>query len=102
MQKINRTLFDMDTAYKSLSQAETWKMVNVLTNVKHELEDLLMDIEDHSLFDNHYKEQKDSITEQLFYVNTNIKTLQDVLLAHETKFIEKRTNLGDLGVFCLN
>jgi predicted nucleic acid-binding Zn-ribbon protein len=102
MLRINKVLFDLSTVYESLTQAETWSMANTLTKVKFNLEDLLGEIQDHQLFDNHYKEQKDAIESQLTFVNANIKTLQDALLCHETKFIEKRTNLGDLGVFCLN
>ena len=77
-------------------------MANTLTKVKFNLEDLLGEIQEHQLFDKHYKEQKDAIETQLNFVNANIKTLQDALLCHETKFIEKRTGLGELGVFCLN
>lgn len=102
MLKINKVLFDLSTVYDSLTQSQTWLMANTLTKVKGNLEDLLADISEHQLFDSHYKEQKDALEEQLFYVNSNIKTLQDALLCHETKFIEKRINLGDLGVFCLN
>lgn len=102
MLKVNTVLFDLATVYEKLTQAETWNMANTLTKVKFNLEDLLADINEHQLFDNHYKEQTDAIETQLYYVNANIEVLQDALLCHETKFIEKRTTLGDLGVFCLN
>jgi hypothetical protein len=102
MLKVNKVLFDLSTVYSNLTQAETWMMANTLTGVKANLEDLLIDVRQHELFDNHYKEQKEALEQQLFYVKSNIRTLQDALLCHETKFIEKRTGLGDLGVFCLN
>lgn len=100
--KINKELFDLATIYDNLSQAQIWSMSNNLTSVKYNLEELLFDIADHQLFEKQYKEQKEAIENQLFFVNANIKTLEDALLCHESKFIEKRTNLGDLGMFCLN
>jgi hypothetical protein len=102
MIKINKVLFDLSTVYSTISQSETWDMANKLSISKCNLEGFLVEIEENKLFDNHYKEEKDAIEEQLIYIEANIKTLQDALLCHETKFIEKRTNLGDLGVFCLN
>jgi len=102
MLKINKVLFDLSTVYSSISQSQTWMMANTLIKAKESLEDFLLEIEDRKLFDAHYQTEKDTIEDQLFYVNANIKTLQDALLCHETKFIEKRVGLGDLGVFCLN
>jgi predicted nucleic acid-binding Zn-ribbon protein len=102
MLRINKVLFDLSTVYENLTQSETWKMANTLTKVKNNLEELLEDINEHQLFDKHYEEQKNAIESQLSFVNANIKTLQDALLCHQTKFIEKRTNLADLGIFCLN
>jgi hypothetical protein len=102
MLKVNKVLFDLSTVYSNLSQSETWMMANTLTKAKEGLEDFLVEIEDRKLFDAHYQTEKNAIETQLFYVNANIRTLQDALLCHETKFIEKRLTLGDLGVFCLN
>ena len=102
MLKINKTLFELSVVYDCISQAETWSMANDLTNTKFNLEGLLAELNENKLFDNHYKEQTDAIENQLYYVNANIKVLQDALLCHESQFIEKRTTLGDLGMFCLN
>ncbi len=102
MLAVNKVLFDLSTVYSNISQSETWMMANTLMKAKEGLEEFLIEIEDNKLFDTHYQKEKNAIEDQLFYVNANIKTLQDALLCHETKFIEKRTGLGDLGVFCLN
>lgn len=102
MLKINNVLFELSNVYENLSQAKTWDMTNILTEIKSNLESLIEDVKQSQLYEDQYKEHIDLVNKQLFYVNSNIKTLQDALLCHETKFIQKRTGLGDLGVFCLN
>lgn len=99
---INKVLFDLSVVYQNLTQAETWALANTLTEAKFELDSLLEDIIKEGLFEGHYREEIETVTEQLHYVNTNIKTLGDALLCHETKIFEKRITLKELQVFGLN
>lgn len=99
---INKQLFDLSEVYSNWKQQETWWTTATLRQQRQRLIECLQNIKDHSLYDGHYKEEFDAITLQLFYVDKNLRTLEDALLCHETKCFEKRPSLGDHAVFGLN
>ena len=105
MLKINTTLFDLDVLYKTLSHGAISTMLDSLLYVKSEIKDCLDylnylseqgDLKDDEL------EMHSHLTMQMFYINKNVRTLEDALLCHMTKTFEKRTIMGELTNICLN
>lgn len=94
MSKINRKLFDLDEVYIKFSHAEIWNNLIKLKNTSTAFNEIIDESNDIL--------EKELLKEQLFYIDKNIRTFEDALLCHETKFTEKRTSLGELGVFLLN
>jgi hypothetical protein len=102
MKKLNTTLFELDVIFESMSHAQTWASLIDLKEIKKELIDIRNEcIEETFDFDQNVDEIS-LIDKQLVYINKNIKTFENALLCHESKITEKRTTLGELGVFCLN
>lgn len=101
--KINKTLFELDVVYETISFAKTIELAETLSIAIEEMEDMKMEL--------HYKTIKNGISydsyikeidEQLAYCLHNHRTLVNVLLIHESKVLEKRPSLGDLQTICLN
>ena len=102
MRKINTTLFDLDVIYETMSHAKTWDMLFELKEVRDNLIKIRnCHIEETFEFDQN-DEEVSFIDKQLFYIDKNIRTFENALLCHGSKIIEKRTTMGELGVFCLN
>ena len=99
---INKHLFDLSEVFANWKHQETWYTITMIKLQRLELIDCLQHIKDNSLYDGHYKEERDAILMQLHYVDINISTLEDALLCHETKIFEKRSQLGELGIIGLN
>ena len=94
MNKINKKLFDLNEVYIKFSHAEIWNILIKLKNTSSAFNEIINETDD-------ILERK-LLKEQLIYVIKNIRTFEDALLCHETKFTEKRTSLGELGIFILN
>jgi len=102
MKKLNTTLFDLDVVFTTMSHAETLSAIINLKEVKAELIEIRDEcLEETFEFDQNVEEIA-FINKQLTYVNKNIRTLENALLCHESKIVEKRTSLEDLGTFWLN
>lgn len=102
MKKLNTTLFDLDVIFTTMSHAETLSAIINLKEVKEELIEIRDEcLEETFEFDQNVEEIA-FINKQLSYVNKNIRTLENALLCHESKIVEKRTTLGEIGTFWLN
>ena len=100
---VNTTLFTLDTVYSTFSHGKIWFMVNILTEVRLELEEEIDRILLTYEMDNERIAQLvEDIETQLDYINKNIRTFEDALLCHETKIFESRTLFGKLTKICLN
>jgi hypothetical protein len=93
MENINKKLFNLNEVYITFSHGEIWNSLIKLKDIRNEMTDI---IEVSNEF------EKPFLKEQLTYINKNIRTFEDALLCHETKFTEKRTSLGELGILILN
>lgn len=91
---INKKLFDLDDVYLKFSHGEVWSNLIKLKNVRDSITYVVEETTDEL--------EKIILREQLIYVNKNIKTFEDALLCHESKIIEKRMSIGELGMFYLN
>lgn len=100
--KINKKLFELSEIYETLSHAKTLSMLIDLKLIREEI----MNVKTKLIEDTYgFGENVDEISvidEQLTYLNKNIRVFENALMCHETKIIEKRTTLGELGVFYLN
>jgi|694.fasta_scaffold00015_93 hypothetical protein len=94
MDKINKKLFDLNQVYMKFSHGEIWNNLIKLRNTRLAFNEIINETNDIL--------EKKILKEQLIYVIKNIRTFEDALLCHETKFTEKRTSLGELGIFILN
>jgi hypothetical protein len=102
MKKLNKTLFDLDVIFTTMSHAQTLVMCTELKEVRKQLLEVRNEcIEDTFEFDQNVDELS-FIDTQLIYVNKNIRTFENALLCHESKICEKRTSMGDLGTIWLN
>jgi hypothetical protein len=100
--KIDRTILDLSDVFKYISLAKILSILESFTKSRKLLQKtkafLIADTYDF----NKHVEIVAAITEQLEYLDKNIKTLQVAMLAHESKCIEKRIGLGKLQNVGLN
>ena len=102
MKKLNTTLFDLDVIFTTMSHAETLSSIINLKEIRTELIEIRNEcLEETFEFDQNV-EELEFIDKQLIYINKNIRTLENALLCHESKIVDKRTSLEDLGTFWLN
>lgn len=95
--KINDTVFELNVIYRNMTQGHIWLMIaSIRESHKSLIEAKVI------LFKNKVYGEIDSINTQLAYMELNIRTLEDALLAHESKILEKRPSLEDLKEFWLN
>lgn len=102
MKKLNKTLFELDVIFETLSHAKTWLMLVDLKNVKNELIEIRKECLEETFDFNENVDELTFIDKQLVYVNKNIKTFENALLCHESKIVEKRTIMNETNVFWLN
>jgi len=99
--KVNTTLLDLATIYETLTHGETLLLLDDLTNRRVELlltlSGLLTHDDSEEDLEKIYK-----IETQLFYLNQNIETVEEVLMCYESKISEKRTVCGGLINLWLN
>lgn len=109
--KMNNTMLEFSQVFESLTHAETWHFIIGLRDIKDELESCKEDLMSIPFNPTTIAEQIEQIADvdtQLDLLNINIKTVETALLAHESKYFEKRsgfeasTGLTGLHVFCLN
>ena len=102
MKKINTTLFELDVIHETMSHGKIWSMLFDLKDVRDKLVEIRdANVEETFEFDQNVEEVS-FIDEQLKYINKNIRTFENALLCHESKVVDKRTTMGELGVFWLN
>jgi len=106
--KINPTLLNLADVFNNLNHSQTWQFINELREIKAELESCKKDLMVMPVdFDKKILEVI-TLEQQLGFLNRNIKTVEEALMAHETKCFEKRinfeksTNLKGVQVFGLN
>lgn len=102
MIKINTTLFDLDDIFTHLTHAKTWELTEELRGIKDELLISKRDLLKAELYTNNYVEEMLAIDHQLWFLDINLKTLEEALLCHESKISERSIKLGTLGSFWLN
>jgi septation ring formation regulator EzrA len=102
MKKLDTTLFELDVVFETMSHATTWGILIDLKEIKKELTSIKNELIDEAMSFDENVEEVSHIEDQLVYINKNIRTFENALIAHETKIFEKRTTMGDLGEICLN
>ncbi len=102
MMKINTTVYELDVVFQEWSQAKIWNSISILREVKSELEFIERHADDTKIYNSQFEEELETARLQLVFVNKNIKTLQNALLAWESKIFEKRPSLGSLQMISLN
>lgn len=101
--KVNKTIFELDVVYQTISLGKILEMTDAISISIEQMEDMKMQLDYKTIIHGiSYETYTKLIDEQLSYCLHNHKILVDALLIHEQKIVEKRTNLGDLGVMWLN
>jgi hypothetical protein len=100
--KINRKKLDLITIYTNFSHAETIQNMEDLIRVKENLEDVIIDLKEISMYDEDIVNEIATIKEQISYLNQNIRTLEDAILCHESKMFQKMTANNKFAKVCLN
>ena len=102
MRKLDTTLFELDVVFETMSHGTTWGILIDLKDIKKELIDIRNEYINEAMSFDENVDEVSLIDEQLKYLNKNIRTFENALMAHETKIFEKRLSMGDLGTICLN
>lgn len=100
MENLNKMLFDLEEVFNLISHGKVQLMLDKLLSIKDDLEDSRLTL----ILNGNNSAVLNQITEQMVYLNANIKTLQDAILCHETKTFEKRSVKYIVGCvnLCLN
>ncbi len=91
---MNRKLLDLNEIYVNFTHSKIWVKLMNMKKIRDDINYFIISSKD--------LKEKEILKEQMFYMDENINTLEVALLCHETKFIEKRTSMGELGEFYLN
>jgi hypothetical protein len=102
MIKINTKLFDLNDVYTNMTHSEAWLMSINLMDIKADLEEARCDLIECNGLGLDTVSEIIAIDQQLWFIEQNIKTLEDALLCFETKIFEHRMMLKDLKTVCLN
>ena len=102
MIKINTKLFELSDVYTNMSHSEAWLMSINLMDIKDDLEESRHDLITCDALGVDSTRDVIAIDQQLWFIEQNIKTLEDALLCFETKIFEHRVVLEDLKTICLN
>ena len=98
----NRTIFDLNTLYSTMSHSVVWQMCRIYRNAKFELLAIKEKVIESTFAFGQNVDTIADIDEKLEYVDGNIKTLEDALLCFESKIFEKRTVCGSIQTIGLN
>jgi len=106
--KIDTTIFNLADVFNNLNHSKTWQFITELRAIKAELESsknnlmaLPIELDKKTL-------EVITLEQQLVFLNRNIKTVEEALMAHERncfdKWInfEKLSNLKGIQVYGLN
>ena len=102
--KIDRSIFELNEIY-SLSIGYIIKTIDKMNIIKddYEIRRSIVRQKGTLYLSQIDKLYIDDIDSQLYYIELNLKTLQDALMLHESKLFEKRTStLNELGLISLN
>ncbi len=102
MIKIDKTLLNLSDVFSYMSVAKTLSILESFTQSKKSLEKNKEFFVANAFEFGQYVDMIAMLAEQIKYLDKNIKTLTTALLAHESKVIEKRLDLKELQVICLN
>jgi len=102
MIKVDKRLLELSDVVTYMSVAMTLSTLASFTQSKKNLEAYKDYFIANAFEFGQHVEEVDAITEQLEYLNKNIKTLENAILYHEAKCIEKRIGLGKLQSVGLN
>lgn len=101
--KVNKTIFELDVVYETITLAKTLEMVDALSVSIEQMEDMKMELNYKTIKNGiSYQRYIKDIDEMLSYCLHNHRTLINAVLIHESKVLEKRPSLGDLQTICLN
>ena len=102
--EIDRSIFDLNEIY-SLSIGYIIKTIDKMNIIKddYEIRRNIVRQKGFLYLSQIDKLYIDDIDSQLYYIELNLKTLQDALMLHESKLFDKRTStLNELGLISLN
>lgn len=102
MIKVNKTILNLSDVVTNMTVADTLSVLGDFTEARKELQeakDMLATDEIETI-----KRANDmkALGEQISYLDLNIKTLENAMLYHEAKSLEKRPTLKDLQILSLN
>lgn len=98
--EINRNIFVLEEIYTQVNQAVTLSLCEGLRKAKEIfIEGRKVLIETDEILN---QQEIADIDEQLDIINTNIKTLENVLLIHESKQFIRRALLDESVLICMN
>ena len=102
MLEINTRVLKLDELYPQINQATIMSMIDEMNDAKEILEEAIDQFNSNLV--SLVKNLRDimSINLQLYYINLNLKTLEDALLCYESKIFEKFSFLTDIQPVCLN
>jgi len=99
--KLNTSLLSLSDVVNNLSLYEICEMVQTLIDINTELQNNLVEMSDESL-PTFSKNIMSEIDEQLFYLDLNIKVLNDAIEYHEANMFISPEIDGHNFMYCLN
>lgn len=99
---IKKKVLDMSTVYANLSHMETIHLLEDLFVVKYELEDCLASFRSDTCDMDIRLPEIMRIEEQMIYIDKNIRAVEDALLCHESKILNRFSVSGEIHSVCLN
>ena len=99
--KVNTKILDLERLM-TMAQATVWDMTRILNNVKKELLTARELLIEYTFEFGQNVDELQYIDQQLFFVNNNLKTLEEALLHHESKIFKMPIGKQSQQVFCLN
>jgi len=100
--KANKTVFELLDIFSNFTIIETIKILNSVKEARQELFEVF-EILKLSCDELHNYSEMQLFREQIRFADNNIKVLEEAIMCHETKIIEKRTlESGVVITFGLN
>ena len=102
MIKVDRTILNLADIFAHMNVALTLSILENFTQSRNFLQEGKDFLVANTFEFGQHVEEVSALTEQIEITNKNIKSLEDALLCHESKCIEKRLSLKDLQAVGLN
>lgn len=100
--KINKQIYELSDVYGQMVLGDIMESLDEMLEIKIQLLAALDTLRSDSTDMSNRLDEIIGVEEQLTYLNENIMVFTHAVMCHESKVIEKRTNLGNLGLFNLN